>query len=297
MSLPEPVQQWLIYLKDKGKSAHTIQAYQRGLTHFVVWYEKAYAAGFTASAVMPRDVRDWKMQQQRVERAAPATVNQRLAAVSRFFGYARTQGLCRENPAADVETIRLGMRQPKGLKAAALRRLLRAAYDDPRDYAMLELLSGTGLRVGELLALRVGDVLLGERSGKVIVRQGKRDSYREVPLTVDVRRALKAYLDSEYPGKAQPDAPLWLTRRGELKHRSSVMRLLKKYAAQAGIEPLSPHTLRHTFATRYLAANPDDLRGLAKLLGHASLDTVMIYTEPDFDDLVERMERVEHHPR
>jgi site-specific recombinase XerD len=72
-----------------------------------------------------------------------------------------------------------------------------------------------------------------------------------------------------------------------------VVRILDKYAYQAQIEPVNPHALRHTFATRFLEANPDDLRGLATLLGHANLNTVMIYTEPCFDDLVERMERVE----
>ena len=78
-----------------------------------------------------------------------------------------------------------------------------------------------------------------------------------------------------------------------MSHRSSVTRMLEKYSIQAGIERVNPHALRHTFATRYLNANPSDLRGLARLLGHTSLDTVMIYTEPSLDDLSARMERVE----
>ncbi len=97
------------------------------------------------------------------------------------------------------------------------------------------------MRVGELLALAVGDVELNERSGKVTVRRGKHDNY----------------------------------------------------TIQAGIDSVNPHALRHTFATCYLNANPDDLRGLARLLGHSSLDTVMIYTEPNLDELAQRMERVE----
>ena len=78
-----------------------------------------------------------------------------------------------------------------------------------------------------------------------------------------------------------------------MNHRSSVTRMLEKYAIQAGLESVNPHALRHTFATRYLNANPDDLRGLARLLGHASLNTAMVYTEPNLDDLTQRMERVE----
>jgi integrase/recombinase XerC len=81
--------------------------------------------------------------------------------------------------------------------------------------------------------------------------------------------------------------------RGPLRHRSSVMRALKRIAHWAGIEDVSPHALRHTFATHYLDANPGDLRGLARLLGHASLNTVMIYTEPDMNDLADRLGRME----
>src|SRR5690606_20601578 len=86
---------------------------------------------------------------------------------------------------------------------------------------------------------------------------------------------------------------LWWGRDGALEHRSSITRLLDKYAIRAGIQKVTPHMLRHTFATRYLNANPDDLRGLARLLGHSSLNTVMIYTEPTLDDLNQRLERME----
>ena len=115
------------------------------------------------------------------------------------------------------------------------------------------MLVGTGLRVGELLALQVGDVELGERSGMLTVRQGKHDGYRQVPLTRDVRHALTAYLD-KHPDRDNPEAALWIGTRGPLSQRSAVVRILGKYAYQAKIESVKPHTLRHTFATRYLAA-------------------------------------------
>ncbi len=291
--LPDPQQNWLDYLLQQGKSQHTIRAYERGLHHFARWYATTYGSDFIPDEVMPRDVRDWKAYQQTVEKAAPATVNQRLVSVTRFFRWARAQGLCRENPAEDVSSIRLEPRQPKALAKTELRKLLRAARGHVRDYAMLEMLVGTGLRVGELLALTVGDVETNDRSGKVIVRRGKRGSYREIPLTLDVRKALSAYLNQEHPDKENPEAHLWIGSQGGMSHRSSVTRMLEKYSIQAGIERVNPHALRHTFATRYLNANPSDLRGLARLLGHTSLDTVMIYTEPSLDDLSARMERVE----
>jgi integrase/recombinase XerC len=214
-------------------------------------------------------------------------------ALTRFFRWARVQGLCRENPAEEVGTIRLTPRQPKALEHTVVRKLLRAARGHVRDYALLEVLAGTGLRIGELLALTVGDVELNERSGKVIVRRGKQGGYREVPLTLDVRKALTTYLDQDHPDKDNADALLWVGSRGQLRHRSSVIRLLEKYALQSGLESVNPHAFRHTFATRYLNANPGDLRGLAQLLGHHSLDTVMIYTEPTLQELTARMERVE----
>lgn len=286
-------QDWLAYLQRQGKSHHTRRAYQRGVQHFRDWYTLTYGSDFAPHEVMPRDVRDWKAYQQTTEKAAPATVNQRLVALSRFFQWVRLQGLCRENPVEDVNTLRLDPRQPKALDKSALRRLLRAARGHARDYALLELLAGAGLRVGELLALKIGDVEVSDRVGKVIVRRGKHDTYREVPLTLDVRKALTVYLETEHPTRDNPASSLWVGTRGELRHRSSVTRLLAKYALQAGIEPLNPHRLRHTFATRYLNANPSDLRGLARLLGHTSLDTVMIYTEPTLQELTVRMERIE----
>ncbi len=170
---------------------------------------------------MPRDVRDWKAYQQAVEEAAPATVNQRLVALTRFFHWARTQHRCRENPTEDVSNIRLDPQQPQALDDGwcptyDLRRLLRAARGHLRDYAMLEFLAGTGLRVGELLDLNVGDVEINERSGTVTVRRGKHESYREVPLTLDVRKALTAYLEEAHPDPDNPEAPLWVGRQGRL---------------------------------------------------------------------------------
>ena len=214
-------------------------------------------------------------------------------ALTRLFRWAKGQGFCRENPAEDVGTIRLTRRHPQAMEHTVVRKLLRAARGHIRDYALLELLAGTGLRIGELLALTVGDVEINDRSGKVIVRRGKHSGYREVPLTSDVRKALTAYLEQDHPDNANAAAPLWIGARGQLRHRSSVIRLLEKYALQSGLEPVNPHAFRHTFATRYLNAHPGDPRGLTQLLGHHSLDTVMIYTEPTLQELTARMERVD----
>ncbi len=290
------IRTWCISLHQKGKSTHTIQAYQRALEHFAAWYKQVYQSSFDVGLVMARDVRNWKNYQQSILKAAPTSINQRIVAVNRFFTWAVHEELCHDNPADEVGLIHLETQEPKALKNGDLRRLLRAAKDNVRDYAMLELLVGTGLRVGELLALQIGDVRITERGGSVIVRKGKHDNYREIPLTSDVRKALKDYLEQEHPEPTNADAPLWIGRKGPLTERSSVKRMLVKYAHMARISAPSPHILRHTFATRYLTANPDDIRGLARLLGHSNLNTVMIYTEPDMNSLVKRMEQVEMLP-
>jgi site-specific recombinase XerD len=296
MNVHPSIDQWLAELERQGKSQATIAGYRRALAHFVRWSEQTYGQAFDPAAIIPRDVADWKTRQQTVEDAAPATINTRLTALSQYFTWAVAEDIARSDPTVHVSGLRLPARRPKALDEVYVRRLLRQVNQagEPRDVAILELLLGTGLRVSELLALRVGDLTLGERSGEVVVRRGKGGVHRRVPLTAPVRRALRAYLDGQ--PKLKEGDPLWVGERGPLRDRSGIYNLLKKYAHRARLDPdeISPHVLRHTMATRYLAANPDDLRGLAAILGHADLNTVMIYTEPSTADLAARMEKAEN---
>lgn len=285
---------WLDYLAEQGKSASTIANYRRAVLHFATWSEQSYGEPFDPAAIIPRDIVDWKAYQQTVEKVKPATFNIRLVGLSRFFKWAIARDYAKSDPTMEVQSIRLETRQPKSLDDKFVRRLLRQVSKSgiKRDEAMVELLLGTGLRVSELLALTRGDIIISDRSGQVTVRYGKRGGYREVPLIKPVRKAMQAYLETQSELKAED--PLWVGERGPLKDRGSVLYMLKKYAFQAGLDEslISCHILRHTFATRYLAAN-DDLRGLAAILGHSNLNTVMIYTEPTAAMLTERMERAE----
>jgi site-specific recombinase XerD len=288
------LEQWLTHLDAQGKSPHTIAAYRRALNHFTQWQVLLFTEEADWSVIIPRDIRDWKSYQTQVEKAAPGTINQRLTALSRFYQWAVTQDLIKDDPTVGVQVVRQKKPAPKALSEADLRRLLRAVHasDNLRDIAIIEVLVGTGIRVGELLDLQMGDITLRQRSGILIVREGKHDSYREIPLIREVRQALENYLTQ--PSAAdEVHAPLWQGIHGYLTHRSTILRILKRYAYQAKIGDITPHQLRHTFATRYLAANPDDLRGLAALLGHHSLDMVMCYTEPTLEDMTTKMERVE----
>ena len=150
------VEAWLANLHRQGKSEHTIAAYQRSLAHFARWSEQTYGEAFAPARVIPRDVRDWLAYQQTVEKARPATINQRLTALKRFFAWAVREGHARSDPTADISGLRLPQRQPKALTEKEVRRLLRAVHAEgnARDIAIVEVLLGTGIRVGELLALR-----------------------------------------------------------------------------------------------------------------------------------------------
>jgi site-specific recombinase XerD len=302
------IEEWLGDLARQGKSVLTIATYRHGLAHFVRWSEQTYGQPFDPAAIIPRDIAEWKARQQTVENAPPATVNARLVALSRYFKWAAARGHARSDPTAEITSLRPETRHPKALGDVYVRRLLRHVHQsgNKRDIALVELLMGSGLRVSEALALRLADLKLNGRSpstrpsdgqsgrsGEIVVRRGKGGMRRRVPLTGPVRQALKAYLETQPDLKS--DDLLWVGERGPLRDRTGVFNLLKKYARQAGLDPdlISPHVLRHTFATRYLAANLDDLRGLAAILGHANLNTVMIYTEPTIADLAARMEKAE----
>lgn len=285
------IQQWLAFLADEGKASSTVAAYSRDLGHFVHWIEQTYNQPFDPAAVIRRDLADYKAGQQTAG-VAPATINRRLAALSRFFKWVVSQGHVAQDPTVMVKSVRQERQRPKGLDETELRRLLRAVHRSghKRDIALVELLAGTGLRVSEAVNLKRKDIQLSSRSGLVIVRRGKGGVHREVPLTTEVRRALTDYLESQTLGE---NDPLWVGQRGPLQDRGALFLIVRKYARQAQIAVISPHDLRHTFATRYLRAHPGDLRNLAAILGHASLDTVMIYTEPTTEELAAKMEAAE----
>jgi integrase/recombinase XerD len=294
-SLHDSINDWLAWLSGQGKSRGTISSYRNGVAHFCRWSEQSYGQPFDPQAIIPRDIAEWKSFQQVVEGAAPSTVNSRLTALSRYFKWAVNRDICRRDPTTGTKQVRLNRRRPRGLADTELR-LLRRRIDKEgnlRDIALFELMVGTGLRVSEVLALEVRDITLSERKGEVAVRSGKGGQPRTVPLTAPVRKALQTYL-ADNP-TLQADDSLWVGERGGLRDRSGVFYLLRKYARLAGLDEreISPHTLRHTFATRYLRTHVGDLRGLAAILGHSSLDTVMIYTEPTADEMAARMEIAE----
>ena len=193
-----------------------------------------------------------------------------------------------DDPTDEIKGVSQVKAAPKALNRLELRRLLREVHKagDKRDIALVEVLANTGLRVGELAKLAFHDLELSERKGKLAVRSGKGAKYREVPLNADARRALHEYLGL---WAWEGERPLFLGQRGNALTPSAIWRVVKKYGERAGLA-ISPHTLRHTFGTRLVRRKGIHLVTVAAMMGHESLDTTAIYTQPSEEDMTEAVE-------
>src|ERR687886_3016189 len=275
----------------QGMAAKTVTTYTSDLLSFARWFTDSTAAAFRAAAATPSDILDYKAHLRTVQRRQAATVNRRLAALRKFFLWAKSTGRVAELPTATVKGVPAAPRAPKSLPKRDVDRLIREAEKagNKRNLAILQLLRHTGLRVGELCNLRLCDIRKSERKGSVLVRSGKGDKDRTVPLNHDVREALEAYL------KVRPEASddhLFLGQRGEPLQTDGVQLIVRKLARRAGLEKVTPHVLRHSFAKHVLDAG-EDLATVSRLLGHERLETTAIYTEPTAADLEEAVARLE----
>jgi site-specific recombinase XerD len=275
-------------LEREGKSPLTIRSYRSDLAHFVAWFAHTNGEPFAPGGITLLDVRGYKSYLMTIAQFKPATVNRRLAALARFCGWARGQGLLAGDPTAEVKGVRRALVAPKALHAVELRRLLREVHKggEKRDVAIVEVLANTGIRVGELANLTLGDIELSPRKGLVTVRSGKGAKYRQVPLNVDARRALEEYLPLRPSGAGQH---LLISQRGSGLTPSAIWRVVKQYGQRAGLD-ISPHTLRHTFGTRLARSKDVDLVTVATMMGHESLDTTALYTRPSEEDMANAVE-------
>ncbi len=281
-------------LRRQEVAAKTVESYQSDLTGFARWFTDSTGEEFTAAAVTPTDVRDYKAHLRTIRRRQAATVNRRLAALRRFFGWAKATGRIRELPTEGVKGVPSAPRSPKSLTKREVDRLLREAEkaQNKRNLAILLLLRHTGIRVGELCNLRLGDVTTSERKGSLLVR-GKGDKDRVLPLNADVRQALDTYRAVR---PTVSDDHLFIGQRGEPLQPEAVQLIVRKYAQRAGLAGVTPHSLRHSFAKHVLDAGAD-LATVSRLLGHERLETTAIYTQPtarDLDEAVRRLERDAH---
>ncbi len=286
-----------LWLED-GLAKLTLSAYRRDLALFNGWLREQ--GGPELTRVQESDLQTYFAHRHAATRAT--TANRRLTVFRRFFHWCLREHLVESDPTIRMLSARQPLRVPKTLSEAEVEALLSAPGEDTalglRDRAMLELMYASGLRVSELVALRPVDLLLGDQVLRVL---GKGSKERMVPYGQEAAHWLERYLAMGRPELVGPRAEpaLFVTARGSRAGQgmSRVMfwNLVRKYAVQAGIHrPLSPHTLRHAFAT-HLLNHGADLRAVQMLLGHADISTTTIYTHIARERLQQLHAR--HHPR
>lgn len=229
---------------------------------------------------------------------SPSSMARKLASLRTFFNYCMRVGIVSSNPAKEVATPKIPKRVPKFLTVDEVFALLDAAAGEDvlgaRDRAILELLYASGLRVSELVGLNIEDVDL--KSGTVRVL-GKGRKERIVPMGEKARTSLDTYLQKRHQllGKVANEKGFFLNRHGGRLTARSIERLLGKYIRRSGLQKsVTPHVLRHTFATHLLGAGAD-MRGIQELLGHSSLSTTQKYTHVGVDKLMKAYD--EAHPK
>jgi site-specific recombinase XerD len=252
---------------------------------------------------------------QHEEHKSISTINLRISALRAWCAWLVDQGYLPLDPAARVKLVSgaVGSKR-EGLSSSQVNALLRqaqASRDSARNYAIVQVLVQTGIRLSECSALTFGDITFGERSGLLLIRAGKGNKVRSVPLNASARDALATYVAprlevekvslkavaAKWPKPPSPHSfePVWLSQKGGALTTSAMGQMIAELVEAAGElapEEASAHHLRHTFARSYLAQYPGDLVGLATLLGHRSLDTTRLYSEPSVSQLSTRVERL-----
>jgi len=288
--MPEFLATFAASLTAQEVARNTVQSYLLDLEAFARWFVTTNGEELSLNGITPTDVREYKAYLITVARAKPATVNRHLAAIRRLCRWAKGQGLIGENPAEEIKGVERVRVAPKALSKREVDRLTRFAQREgnKRDIAIIQVLRHTGIRVGELVALRLSDLEIGERKGKITVRRGKGGKYREVPLNNDARKALAAYL------AVRPQVGndhVFVGQRGNGLTASAVQDVVGKYSRVAGLSGVTPHVLRHTFGKQTLDSG-ENLVTVAALMGHSRLDTTAIYTQPNQQDLERAVEKL-----
>lgn len=290
------IQEYLNHLQiERGLSANTRINYQLDL-------EKLAQFSGDESGAAPLNIDQESLTAfvyQYSKTKHPRSQARLMSSLKGFFDFLLNEGLRKENPAALLESPRLGLYLPDTLSIEEVEALLQANEQEhflgKRNRAIVETLYGCGLRVSELTALQLSDLFFDEGYVRVF---GKGNKQRLVPLAATTQKYIKLYLQNRNevaPKTTKDQDTLFLSRRGTGLTRAMIFTLIKQLAAKANIsKKVSPHTLRHSFAT-HLLENGADLRAIQLMLGHSSITTTEIYVHVDRKHLAQVLET--YHPR
>ena len=298
-ALERECERYLRYVTlEKGRSPHTVAAYRADLGRY---HEFLYDAGVVEASQISTDTLRGYLQSLT---GAPSTIARKLSSIKNFHRYLVEEGVTPLDPSASLAGPARPSRLPKALSIEQVQLLLDAVIgDEPenlRDRALLEFLYATGARISEALQLSVDDVLDDhQRVSEALRVSGKGGKQRFVPVGSFARNALESYITRARPallhGAKKPSPALFLGLRGGRLSRQNAWLILRAAATRAGLDGLvSPHTLRHSFATHVLAGG-GDIRVVQELLGHSSVSTTQIYTKVTIDTLRDVYQQA--HPR
>jgi integrase/recombinase XerD len=280
--MDEQVELFLLSLAEKrGLSANTTAAYRTDLEQFGEFIRERQIADWLS--VGHEDIIAFLLF-LRERRYANSTVARRTAAVKSFYAFLKSEKVIAADPTEQIDSPKVDRYLPKSLTPTQVDELLELPLREPtperlRDKAMLELLYATGMRVSELVALNLRDLNMESESVRCVGKGGRE---RILPISGSTTTALEEYLDIARTqlarSSAQKTEALFLNHRGKRLTRQGFWLILKGYAEALGIGDLTPHTLRHSFATHMLNSGAD-IRSVQALLGHASISTTQIYTQ------------------
>ena len=286
------VREFLSYMQvEKGLARNSLESYGRDLGRLKEW---ADARGKEVESLTRADLRAWIADLSR-EGLSPASVSRAVSAARGLFRFLMLDGHIKKHPAEDLSTPQLNAYLPRFLSEEEMERLLSApdtsTDEGVRDRAMLEVMYAAGLRVSELVGLKRTDVNL---DAGLVACHGKGSKERRVPIGKSATHWLQQYANVRARSGKGTNPNLFLNSLGAPLTRNFAWAMIKRYSAQAGLDHVSPHTLRHSFATHLLQRGADS-RSVQALLGHSDISTTQIYTH--ITDLHLRSAYNRHHPR
>src|SRR3990172_2333763 len=298
----EDIEKFLSYLSvEKGFSENTLAAYRNDLVQMADFVqENAGRRHFTPSwANFTRQMMLSYQLQLKERNYANTTLARKVAAAKSFFKFMVAEGHLKDNPTENVSSPNVGRLLPKPISIAQVRKLLEqptklSTPEAKRDSAMLSLLYASGMRVSELISLNLGDV---DTQGDFVRCFGKGRKERVIPIARKASLTLDEYLKEARPklARSKDEKALFLNRRGERLTRQGFWQILKGHARAAELSvDITPHTLRHIFATHMLSGGAD-LRSVQELLGHANISTTQVYTHLTSEHVRRTYEKA--HPR